>query len=88
MAAVGDGSVSLLRIQGRRMEAALRWSLVHRCGERAVACTATAVTSQEIASVGEDGKLNLMRTIHDKPYKTIGDLMCFHLIIMAPENHD
>lgn len=34
--------------------------------------------SPEIASIGEDGKLNLMRMNQEKPYKTIG-IVTFHL---------
>lgn len=73
VAALGNGTVLMLKVKGQNMQVVHQWKGVHHYNgaNQTAPCTSVICQSTEIASVGEDGKLNLMKANQDKPYKTI-----------------
>jgi len=87
LAATGNGSVKMIKIQGHNLEQVVEFKNIHHYKGSKAPCTAVVSQSSEIASVGEDGKLNLMKVNRDKPYKTIeADSCCINAAIFSSQH--
>ncbi|XP_046653277.1 lysine-specific demethylase 8-like [Daphnia pulicaria] len=73
--ALGNGTIMMVRI-GKKLEVVHQWMDIHHFKSAKAPATGIVCQSPEIASIGEDGKLNLMRMNQDKPYKTIDADSC------------
>nr|SVE85566.1 EOG090X0844 [Daphnia pulicaria] len=73
--ALGNGTIMMVRI-GKKLEVVHQWKDIHHFKSTKAPATGIVCQSPEIASIGEDGKLNLMRMNQDKPYKTIDADSC------------
>jgi len=86
-AAMGNGSVKMIRIQGQSMQEIAEFQNIHHYRGSKAPCTSVVSQSTEIASVGEDGKLNLMKVNNNKPYRTIeADSCCINAAIFSSQH--
>jgi len=72
-AASAAGEVTLYRHVGERLQAGRHWSRLHftRCGP--APCTGLSAFEEDLVTVGDDGRLNVLSTTSQKPVRVIDE---------------
>ncbi|XP_038078808.1 nucleoporin Nup43-like [Patiria miniata] len=73
LASSSSGSVQAFKLmQGaQKLHSTQKWEGLHRLRTRACPCTSMAVSGTDITTVGEDGRINVLRLDYRHPIRTI-----------------
>lgn len=78
MASTSDGSVNLLRVTDRGNEAVdikeqVNWKQIHKFkNSDPTSCTGLSTYDEDIVTIGEDGRINLLTSRRETLVRTIG----------------